>query len=67
LKSLRVMGMSRDQIIGDVLAQFERYLHLVHSPEFQLVHGAPEHQSGVWSFRLVTSSTPMSSVASAKG
>lgn len=50
LKSLRVMGMSRDQIIGDVLAQFERYLHLVHSPEFQLVHGAPEHQ------RLVLSS-----------
>jgi choline/glycine/proline betaine transport protein len=42
-----IMGMSRDQIITDVLAQFERYLHLVQSPEFQLVHGAPEHQSGV--------------------
>jgi len=42
-----VMGMSRDQLISDVLAQFERYLHLVHSPEFQLVHSAPEHQSGV--------------------
>ncbi|MQY46848.1 BCCT family transporter [Rhizobiales bacterium RZME27] len=42
-----VMGMTRDQLISDVLAQFERYLHLVHSPELQLVHGAPEHQSGV--------------------
>jgi choline/glycine/proline betaine transport protein len=42
-----VMGMSRDQIISDVLAQFERYLHLVHSPELQLVHAAPEHQSGI--------------------
>lgn len=41
-----VMGMSRDQIISDVLAQFERYLHLVHSPELQLVHAAPEHQPG---------------------
>lgn len=42
-----VMGMSREQLISDVLAQFERYLHLVHSPDLQLVHGAPEHQSGV--------------------
>ncbi|MDP9840676.1 choline/glycine/proline betaine transport protein [Neorhizobium huautlense] len=42
-----VMGMTREQLISDVLAQFERYLHLVHSPELQLVHGAPEHQSGV--------------------
>jgi choline/glycine/proline betaine transport protein len=42
-----VMGMSRDQLISDVLAQFERYLHLIHSPDFQLVHGAPGHQSGV--------------------
>ena len=38
-----LMGMTQDQIISDVLIQFERYLHLVHSPEFQLVHGAPEH------------------------
>ena len=38
-----VMGMSRDQLIGDVLAQFERYLHLVHAPGSQLLHGAPEH------------------------
>ncbi|SIR37721.1 choline/glycine/proline betaine transport protein [Rhizobium sp. RU20A] len=42
-----VMGMSRDQVISDVLAQFERYLHLVQSPEFQLLHSAPEHPSGV--------------------
>jgi choline/glycine/proline betaine transport protein len=39
-----VMGMSRDQIITDILVQFERYLLLVHSPEAQLVHGAPEHR-----------------------
>lgn len=38
-----VMGMTPDQIITDVLVQFERYLSLVHSPEAQLVQGAPEH------------------------
>lgn len=38
-----VMGMGRDQLIADVLAQFEHYLHLVQSPEVQLVQGAPEH------------------------
>lgn len=38
-----VMGMGRDQLIADVLAQFERYLNLVQSPEVQLVQGAPEH------------------------
>ena len=38
-----VMGMSRDQLISDVLVQFERYLVLVQSPDVQLVHGAPEH------------------------
>jgi choline/glycine/proline betaine transport protein len=38
-----IMGLSPDQIIGDVLIQFERYLHLVNSPEFHLVQGAPEH------------------------
>ncbi|WP_312950994.1 BCCT family transporter [Agrobacterium sp.] len=42
-----LMGMSRDQILADVLIQFERYLHLVNSPDMQLVHGAPEHPSGV--------------------
>lgn len=42
-----VLGMLRGQLISDVLAQFKRYLHLVHPPEFQLVHSAPEHQSGV--------------------
>lgn len=41
-----VMGMGRDQIIADILVQFERYLTLVKSPEVQLVHGAPEHPSG---------------------
>ena len=41
-----IMGMGRDQIIADVLVQFERYLTLVKSPEVQLVHGAPEHPGG---------------------
>ncbi|WP_371344925.1 BCCT family transporter [Ancylobacter sp. IITR112] len=39
-----VMGLTPDQIITDVLVQFERYLNLVHSPETQLVHAAPEHE-----------------------
>lgn len=39
-----IMGMSRDQIIADILVQFERYLLLVQSPSTQLVHGAPEHE-----------------------
>ncbi|MEZ0167286.1 BCCT family transporter [Microvirga sp. TS319] len=39
-----IMGMDRDQIITDVLVQFERYLLLVRSPATQLVHGAPEHE-----------------------
>lgn len=38
-----VMGMTRDQLISDVLVQFERYLVLVQSPDVQLVHSAPEH------------------------
>jgi choline/glycine/proline betaine transport protein len=40
------MGMTRDQLIADVLAQFERYLQLLQSPQFQLLHAAPEHQTG---------------------
>jgi choline/glycine/proline betaine transport protein len=40
-----VMGMNSDQLIADVLEQFERYLHLAQSPESQLLHGAPEHQT----------------------
>ena len=39
-----IMGMSRDQLIADILAQFERYLLQVKSPESQLLHAAPEHQ-----------------------
>ncbi|WP_134495936.1 BCCT family transporter [Microvirga pakistanensis] len=39
-----IMGMNRDQIIADILVQFERYLLLVHTPATQLVHGAPEHE-----------------------
>ncbi|HEX2528552.1 MAG TPA: BCCT family transporter [Geminicoccus sp.] len=39
-----IMGMSCDQIIADILVQFERYLVLVHSPATRLVHGAPEHE-----------------------
>jgi choline/glycine/proline betaine transport protein len=42
-----VMGMNRDQLISDILVQFERYLILVHSPDVQLVHAAPEHSTGV--------------------
>lgn len=38
-----LMGMSQEQIIADVLAQFDRYLQLVQSPEASLVIGAPEH------------------------
>ncbi|MDZ5698524.1 BCCT family transporter [Chelativorans sp. M5D2P16] len=38
-----VMGMTRDQLIADILAQFERYLNLVQSHESQLVQAAPEH------------------------
>ncbi|WP_116655165.1 BCCT family transporter [Pelagibacterium sediminicola] len=38
-----VMGMHRDQLIADILVQFERYLHLTQFPDAQLLHGAPEH------------------------
>jgi choline/glycine/proline betaine transport protein len=38
-----LMGMEKDQMISDVLIQFERYLVLVQSPESALVAGAPEH------------------------
>src|SRR5690606_34343105 len=38
-----VMGMSKEQIIADVLAQFEHYLALMSSVEATLVVGAPEH------------------------
>ncbi|QDZ11589.1 BCCT family transporter [Devosia ginsengisoli] len=40
-----IMGLHRDQLIADVLVQFERYLHLTQSPASQLLHGAPEHTS----------------------
>jgi len=42
-----VMGLTRDQIIADVLAQFERYLTLVASPASQLLSVAPEHDAEV--------------------
>lgn len=38
-----IMGMSRDEIIGDVLHQFERYMALSVSNEVTLVVKAPEH------------------------
>ncbi|WP_322996505.1 BCCT family transporter [Castellaniella sp.] len=38
-----VMGMTRDQIIADILVQLERYQLLVQSPASQLVTEAPEH------------------------
>jgi choline/glycine/proline betaine transport protein len=38
-----IMGMRKEQIIADVLAQFERYLVLVQSTDTSLVAAAPEH------------------------
>lgn len=38
-----IMGMTRDQIIHDVLIQYERYLLLVQSTASELVSAAPEH------------------------
>ncbi|MHC1551281.1 BCCT family transporter [Phyllobacterium sp. K27] len=40
-----VMGMTRDQLIADILVQFDRYLNLTQSSESQLVQGAPEHSA----------------------
>lgn len=40
-----IMGMSRDQLIADILVQFERYITLAHAPEVQLVQSAPEHSA----------------------
>jgi len=42
-KGYDVMGMSKDQLITDVLAQFEHYLALMSSLETTLVVEAPEH------------------------
>jgi choline/glycine/proline betaine transport protein len=42
-KGYDVMGMTREQLIADVLVQFERYLSLVQMPASQLVTAAPEH------------------------
>ena len=42
-KGYDVMGMTREQLIADVLVQFERYLALVQMPASQLVSAAPEH------------------------
>lgn len=38
-----IMGLTRDQIITDVLTQFERYLAVVASPASELLTAAPEH------------------------
>lgn len=38
-----IMGMTRDQIIADILVQLERYQLLVQSPASQLLTEAPEH------------------------
>ena len=37
-----LMGTTRDQIISDVLVQFERFLQIVQAPEAKLVTTAPE-------------------------
>ncbi|MFC5387351.1 BCCT family transporter [Aquamicrobium segne] len=44
-KGYDVMGMSREQIIADVLGQFEHYLAMMSSLETTLVVEAPEHGS----------------------
>ncbi|MFC7399420.1 BCCT family transporter [Chelatococcus sp. GCM10030263] len=38
-----LMGMAQEQIIADVLGQFDRYLQLIQSPEASLVIAAPGH------------------------
>ncbi len=38
-----IMGMSQEQIIADILAQFERYLAVSVSPDASLLVKAPEH------------------------
>ena len=38
-----VMGMSQDQIIADILEQFERYLAVLGAPDASLLVKAPEH------------------------
>jgi choline/glycine/proline betaine transport protein len=42
-----IMGMSREQIISDILIQFERYLNLVVTADVRLVHSAPEHTTEI--------------------
>ncbi|KQR72914.1 BCCT family transporter [Rhizobium sp. Leaf341] len=42
-KGYDIMGMNKEQIITDVLAQFERYLALTASTETALMTNAPEH------------------------
>lgn len=42
-----IMGMSHDQIISDVLAQYERYVNIVRSKETTLVVVAPEHSDPI--------------------
>ena len=36
-------ALTREQLIADVLVQFERYLSVAHLPDAQLVQNAPEH------------------------
>lgn len=38
---------NREQLIIDILMQFEHYLIPVQSPDVQLEHVAPEHGAGV--------------------
>ena len=38
-----VMNLSKEQLITDILVQFERYLTLVHTPDAALVTTAPAH------------------------
>ncbi len=42
-----IMGLTEEQVIGDVLSQFERYLMLSRSPRTSLLSRAPEHHGVV--------------------
>jgi choline/glycine/proline betaine transport protein len=37
-----IMGLDKDQIIADVLGQYEQYRGLVHSPQSELYTTAPD-------------------------
>lgn len=46
-KGYDLMGMTKEQILADILYQFERYLALVQLPDSRLVTTAPEHSAEI--------------------